>query len=353
MPAEPEAQVELVFDGEDAGRGVNRDISCIAASDAAIFVACDETAAVEQLSRREDGNFGGHARIAMDDFFDLPEEPGGEMDIEGLAVDAGWLWITGSHSLKRDKPEREGHGAAESLERMTEIDRDPNRYFLARLPIASGGACDRLAASDGERRAASIKLKKKKSKLMGWLEDDEHLGPFLGIPSKENGFDIEGLAASGDRIWLGLRGPVLREHAVVLEMWMKTTRKGHLKPRKLEDGRRFRKHFLDLKGLGVRDLLRDGHDLLVLAGTPLSSDGPARIYRWRNATSDTTGGVVDPARIVPVLELPYRADQDHPEGIEFLHGDRRRLAVVYDSPSERRVDSSPPRLTADLFALAC
>ena len=30
-----------------------------------------------------------------------------------------------------------------------------------------------------------------------------------GIPSNDNGFDVEGLAVSGNRVFLGLRGPVL------------------------------------------------------------------------------------------------------------------------------------------------
>ncbi len=38
------------------------------------------------------------------------------------------------------------------------------------------------------------------------------------IPGKDNGFDIEGLAVREDRLLLGLRGPVLRGHAFVLEL---------------------------------------------------------------------------------------------------------------------------------------
>jgi hypothetical protein len=47
---------------------------------------------------------------------------------------------------------------------------------------------------------------------MDALADDPHLGFFVGamIPGKENGFDVEGLAFYQNRIFLGLRGPVLR-----------------------------------------------------------------------------------------------------------------------------------------------
>ena len=61
------------------------------------------------------------------------------------------------------------------------------------------------------------------------LRQDPHLGPFLRtshgeadgkharapLASKENGFDIEGLAAFDRRLILGLRGPVLRGWAML------------------------------------------------------------------------------------------------------------------------------------------
>ena len=47
------------------------------------------------------------------------------------------------------------------------------------------------------------------------LADDPHFGPYMAIPGKDNGFDIEGLAVDGHRLLLGLRdvleasGPLL------------------------------------------------------------------------------------------------------------------------------------------------
>ena len=49
-------------------------------------------------------------------------------------------------------------------------------------------------------------------------KSDRHLSPWLALPGKDNGFDIEGVAVSGERVFLGLRGPVLRGWAVVLEL---------------------------------------------------------------------------------------------------------------------------------------
>src|SRR5512141_1438607 len=50
------------------------------------------------------------------------------------------------------------------------------------------------------------------------ISKDEHFAPFAEIPGKDNGLDIEGLAVTGNRVLLGLRGPVLRGWACVLEL---------------------------------------------------------------------------------------------------------------------------------------
>ena len=50
------------------------------------------------------------------------------------------------------------------------------------------------------------------------LADDPHFGPYMAIPGKDNGFDIEGLAVDGRRLLLGLRGPVLRGWSALLEI---------------------------------------------------------------------------------------------------------------------------------------
>jgi hypothetical protein len=45
------------------------------------------------------------------------------------------------------------------------------------------------------------------------LAEDPHFEGFIRtkvIPGKDNGFDSEGLAVADDRVFIGLRGPVLR-----------------------------------------------------------------------------------------------------------------------------------------------
>src|SRR3546814_18576668 len=90
------------------------------------------------------------------------------------------------------------------------------------------------------------------------LGRDPVLKPYLDVPCKENGFDVEGLAVAGSHVLLGLRGPVVRGRAVIVETRMKTAKSGVLKPHKLGAGNLYRLPAVDLHGLGVRDLPSDG-----------------------------------------------------------------------------------------------
>jgi hypothetical protein len=83
-------------------------------------------------------------------------------------------------------------------------------------------------------------------------------------------------------MFLGLRGPVLRGWALLLELQVKETRRGRLKLRKAgPDGARYVKHFLDLAGLGMRELAFDGDALLILAAPTMDLDGPVVLYPGR------------------------------------------------------------------------
>lgn len=336
---------------------VRRDLSAAASAGDDLFVAGDETATVERLTRDEDGNWRHHHNIAVGDFVDLPAGAIDEMDIEGLAIDDGYLWITGSHSLKRNKPEPSENTTADALDELTDIDGDPNRWFLGRLPlhVDADGRHQVLAcvdSSDGPKRPAALAMDDDGGNALSRAAaDDPHLAPFLTIPSKENGFDVEGLAVRGDQAYLGLRGPVLRGWAVVLEIRLKATKRDRLKLRKLRDGHRIRKHFVALDGLGIRDLLFEGRALLLLAGPTMDLDGPVRLYRWP-LPLDGDGDTVSPRSTAQLVgELPHGRGHDHAEAICPVEGpDGDRLLVLYDSPAPGRLVDEHA-IIGDLFAL--
>ncbi|WP_457094439.1 DUF3616 domain-containing protein [Microvirga sp. P5_D2] len=352
---QPIGQVDFVFSDwrplKHLKDPLHKDLSAVARVGDSLFLACDETASVERLRRMTDGHFGEHRHFTLDGLVDLPAGADGEMDIEGLCATDGFLWIVGSHALKRSKPERDESDADDALRRMEQVDREPNRHFLGRIPLVEEApGLFRPIAATGKRKAAWTKFGKRNSALIRWVADDPHLDPFLALPAKENGFDVEGLAVRGDRIWLGLRGPVLRGHAVVLDLTMTEKAPGRLKARRVDGGRRYRKHLLDTRGLGIRDMRFDGDDLLLLVGPTMSLEGPAFLLRWRDAFHDDSSGVIDIGRIEMVAELPYRLHADHPEGIELWpEAGPGGLLVIYDAPAPERTDPETFTVRADLI----
>jgi hypothetical protein len=361
--AEPARRVRLDFRRHDqldhTDKPVRSDLSTVVAAGRCIWTANDELATVERLVLQADGSYGDHQPVPLAELFDLPEGADGEMDIEGLDIADGHLWVAGSHSLTREKPKPGEHDAAEALARLTEIEHHPNRHFLGRIPLVETepGLFEprrQVEGADGEpRTCACLKMNGKGNQLDRRLQNDVHIARFLDVPAKENGFDVEGIAVRGDRVFLGLRGPVLRGWAMLIELEVTQTRPGRLKLSKIgPNGERYIKHFLDLQGLGIRELTIDGDTLLLLAGPTMDLDGPIALYRWPGAFEARQQAVVTRDRLEMVLRLPFGRDADHPEGICWLpHGGvARELLVVYDSPAEHRLRGRTA-IEADVFRL--
>ena len=355
MPtAEPPDTIELTFDrtlltiGDDTD--IRQGLSAAARSGDHLWLACDEGCRVERLSSGAGGRtFASHRTFPLDQLLSLPGTPDEEADIEGLDVDDGWLWLVGSHSLKRKKP-KAADSASEAARKLATMTRDGNRHLLARIPIAPDG----LVRLDGSRRAAALPATPRSSALLDAIasgdagRSDPHLAPFVALPGKENGFDVEGLAVRGMRAFLGLRGPVLREWCCILELELEAEG-SRLRLRPLAGGLLYRKHFLKLNGLGVRDLLAVDDDLLILAGPSMGHDGPHEIWRWQHGTmAGSRGATTQPSRL---LTLPQREGADRAEGLaHFDDAGGRRLLVVFDTPSADRL-SGASSVVADLYAL--
>lgn len=361
-------QIPLSFRETDpeAESAIRDDVSAIVSTGAgeSLWIGADEGAALERLTatRDKDGRVSGylaHVRFDLHDFFDFPNDRAEEADVEGLSVADGFLWVVGSHSLKRKKPKPSDH-VDDALEKLTRVVREENRFLLGRIPLEAGDRpgvptlARRAPAVDGskrKRRAGSLRMTGKGSALSRRLARDEHLGPFMAIPSKDNGLDVEGMAVIEDRVFLGLRGPVLRGWATVLELCFKARKDGTLKLKRFEDGDLIRKHFLDLDGLGVRSLLIDGQDLVLLAGPTMDLDGPVRLYRWRGGVSAPDSSVVPRQDVERILDLPFGEGDDHAEGATLLTlapEDPPVLMVAYDTPARKR-QVEGDGVMADLF----
>jgi hypothetical protein len=349
--------VRLRFGHLSRAAATHTNLSAVRVDGRVLWIAGDETATVERLVADDPtvaGEYADEQTFRLADFVDLPgADTDEEADIEGIARSGHFLWAVGSHSLRR-KQIKARHTGDKALRRLARVEGQDNRQILVRLPIADVDGLPtpmREIEVSGERHyAAQVG---RRDQLRTLLQNDEHLAPFLAIPGKDNGLDVEGIAVSGDRVYLGLRGPVLRGWAFVLELrpYVDPDEPSRLRLRDFDDGLPYRKHVLDLDGLGVRDLCPAGEDLLVLAGPTMDLDGPVRIYRWHDAVRVEMPAIVRGDVLTRELELTYGEGDDHAEGMGLIGAPEDKLAlVVYDSPATVRL-SEDGAVIADVVRL--
>jgi hypothetical protein len=280
------------------------------------------------------------------DLLDLPGLAEEEADLEGMAEADGFLWVVGSHGLKRKnaKPDRDN---AENAKRLAKTSLDGNRRLLACLPIEvdeSGEPRLVRQARDG-RKALRLNGDSQTNLLTRALADDPHFGPYMAIPGKDNGFDVEGLAIDGHRLLLGLRGPVLRGWSAILEIAIEA-RGDQLRLVPLDaSGILIRKHFLQLDGLGVRDLHFSGDDLYILAGPTMVLNGEIRVFKWPAARAVLAANretVRFESALTESVSLPHGRGTNRAEAIcdlpTSLSGGKPNWLVLYDAPGADRKD---------------
>ena len=266
-------------------------------------------------------------------------------NLSGAAFTGDWLWVAGDEACGLDRLRLLDPVGSEVL-RFGEA-RDFPLAGLLDLPIepdAQSEPCLVRQAQDG-RRALRLKGNAQVNLLTQALADDPHFGPYMAIPSKDNGFDIEGLPVDGRRLLLGLRGPVLRGWSALLEIEVEA-RGDSLRLVPLDDsGTMVRKHFLQLDGLGVRDLHFSGDDLYILAGPTMVLNGEIRVFKWP-AARQSLAAHQEPVRFEAALtesvSLPHGRDTNRAEAIcdlpPALSGRYPSWLVLYDAPGADRRD---------------
>ena len=339
---------------------VRDNLSAIVLSESHLWLGGDEGTSVHRMTLEPSGEFASHTTFELKDILSLPGADGEEIDIEGLDVNEGYLWLIGSHSSKRKKAE-DTKTADENMQRLGRLELQGNRFTLGRVPLDPSATPVR---SHGALAAARLDGDASGNALTAALSADAHVAPFVarprpdgsleGIPSKDNGLDVEGLAVSGRRVFCGLRGPVLRGWAIILELEL-TGGDGQaplsLKPLG-QSGEPYLKHFLNLRGLGIRDLVIDGTDLLVLAGPSMDLDGPVNIYRWKGALDVRAHSLTWTKDLSLLVTVPFGVGKDHAEGLSLASRTPMTLMVCYDSPGAPHLDKDDPHVVkADLFTV--
>jgi len=353
-------------------KDVREDLSAVLSVDDYLWLASDETTSIERLCSTDGLIFTGHKSFSLTDLLSLPANDlvnvNQEIDVEGLALQNDYLWLVGSHSIRRKNLKKEDAiDSAEGIKKLGKTKRKGNRFMLARIPMVPdnetgepvlrrSGQSPReglrsLAAAQLDGDAEGNELTYALSEKDG-EKGDVHLAKFMGIPSKDNGFDIEGLAICNDRLFVGLRGPVLRGWAVILELVVDSS-ESKLALRRIGSlGTRYRKHFLQLDGLGIRDMCFHGQDLLILAGPSMALNGPVSIFRWRTAAEPKEEQLVFRQDLEELVSAPFGMGADHAEGMTIVSAPEEPLSVliVYDSPAPHR-KIAPASVRADVFKL--
>lgn len=323
--------------------------------DGGLWVGSDEFQTLERLSSVSPFLYGDHKVYDLNDYIELLADEG-EVDIEALDYSDSYLWVAGSHSVKRKKPK--GKSDRKAVGRLAIVKPELNRYTLARIPVIDGELHKTYtdpAHPNQSLRAATIDLREEQNLLAELLKEDDHLAPFMHIPTKENGLDVEGLAAHGNRVFLGLRGPVLRGFAIILELEVaeKIPHRLTLQPIG-RDGQRYRKHFVALNGLGIRDLCLLDEDLIILAGPTMGLKSAMEIFRLHNVLSLDADSITtsDDDDLEELMYLPFTIGQDFAEGLARFPalGYNNGLFVVYDTPAQTRIPA-PHAVYADVFRL--
>lgn len=234
-----------------------------------------------------------------------------EIDLEGASFEGDRLYLAGSATVKRKKPDKG--------------DREANLKRLQTVIPVSGGKPPRWKTHSnfvyeirvkqaGGRPALRVEAR---HDIRERLARDALLRRSLAIPSKENGLDLEGYCHHEGRHYLALRGPVLRGHAVVAVLD--------------EDFHSMELRFLALGGLGIRSLEYLEHPtwgagFFLVAGLTMEGTAPFALYRW-DGRSDS---FMEPGPGLELLGGLVPPDPGWKAEALFACGDD--LCVAFDGP---------------------
>lgn len=282
----------------------SEDISAIAYFEDYIFVGSDESQTIINLLKQDGNDFKviRNVPLCLDDETE-------EIDIEGMSITAdGRLYVIGSHSSKR-KRIKATKTYAENRQRLATVvsETKKNTIFQLKLDVTT----------------AQVLERESNTQLKGVLEENTILSRFLNIPSKENGIDIEGLAADNQYLYIGFRGPVLRGNFVPV---MVTT---------FDDVMDYELRFVQLAGNGIRDITRIQEGFLLIAGPVGDGLGPYQLYFWNG--EDTIPGkdrpdTSDYCRLLGEIPRPPDYPDAKAEGLTILEDQGKEMTamIVYD-----------------------
>jgi hypothetical protein len=259
--------------------------------------------------------------LVFDSKADGEKKGGKEMDIEGLAVDGRHVYVIGSHGSRR---------------RGVDADRKygKNRKRLGANGVRDAGNRDQLIRMEID--AAGGLSRRTRTSLRDIIKADEVLGPFHATAAKENGINIEGLAARDGWLYVGFRAPVLRGN------WVPVMRL------KFDDPADYTLRFVKLGGRGIRGMASASKGFVLLAGPMGDGPGSYQVYQWDGKDmvpgSDRADNEVGRVHLLGEVAHP---DGGKAEGIVVLEESATayELLIVFDGVEQgiaRRYEAPRP-----------
>ena len=226
-----------------------------------------------------------------------------ELDGEGVAYAGGHFYVIGSHGRPRDKD-----GKLKESEK-----RD-----LLNAQITASSQLIKIWLN-----AAGATVVDRTARLRDVLRQQRDLAPFVDRRLEKNGLTVEGVAIIRDRLFAGLRAPILSgDQAAIVSVELNALFGSGEPKEKL--------HFLKLgKGRGVRDLaaFRDG--ILIVAGPSADEKGQYAIYWWNGHDDAAT-------MLAELTEATGKKGKRKVEGLLPLDqsADRLRILLLFDGEKE-------------------
>jgi Protein of unknown function (DUF3616) len=273
-----------------------KNISAIDISNDFLVIGADEGNQVQVLKRR------GEDYQVVNEI--ILNEDATEIDIEGIACDGDTVYVMGSHSAKRPKID-DDENYPKNRQTIEIIVPEPDRDRLFRFCLDADGNAQDLAETS----------------LRSIINSHKVLKDFSLLPSKENGVDLEGIAIYNKQLYIGFRGPVLRENWVPV-----------LKCRFAQPVTEAELVYVQLDGSGFRDITRVEDGFLILAGPVGDAPGLYQVYFWDGA--DCLPGVRTSGKIGQIERLGVIPTDEgaKAEGLTLLKESSSgyEVAIVYD-----------------------
>ncbi|PHS15986.1 MAG: hypothetical protein COA78_04315 [Blastopirellula sp.] len=293
------------------------DISGVAVmKDGSLLIVSDESKNAVQVIKKDGVTYVAQRPLR------IVENEDDELDLEAVTrqPNSQRYFAVGSHSSRRRQIYKK-HASKTDEERRERFedkspDRESHREQIFRFEIDDEGQLKNVESKDLQNAIRSHKLL---SHFFNRKINDEKDD---AIPSKENGIDIEGIAWHDDKLYIGLRGPVLRWNFVpVMIVDFDNLDNANVR-------------YVQLDGRGIRDLVRINNGFLILAGANGDEPLSFQLYFW-NGKNCFPGEINKRSPHVVLLGTVPTPPGSKAEGIAVLNLDDQdaknyELLVIYD-----------------------